>query len=84
MAMTVNELAEHLQELKDAGHGDKEVMFGYDYGDYWHTQVAVGANPGEVARVKYSEYLRMDKLLNNDDEFDEDAPIEGREVILLS
>jgi len=82
--MTVNELADHIQELKDAGHGDKEVMFSYNYGDHWSTQVAVGANPGEVARVKYSEYHQMDKLVNNADEFDEDAPVEGREVILLS
>lgn len=80
MAMNVNELADLLEELKAQGHGEKSVMFGYDYGDHWHTSVAATLSTSELVFVKYSNYHSMHKVLDEDG----NADGHGIQVILLS
>ena len=72
--MTVDETIEMLNDLKSAGHGKKEVMFAYNYGDYGRSTVAAKAVDVQVGLVEFSAYLHMHKMLGstNDggDEFD--------------
>ena len=82
MAMNVNELADLLEDLKAQGHGEKSVMFAYNYGDYWRTTVAAGVDAVEVEQVKHSEYHQMHKVLSVND--DGELPEGGIEVVLLS
>jgi hypothetical protein len=52
---------------------EAEVHFAYNYGDHWRTEVApkVGRVFGGV--VQYSEYHRMDKLVDEDEMFEEEG-----------
>lgn len=59
---------------------EAEVHYAYDYGDHWNTEVAPGVGyvgPGEVV---YSDYHRMDKLVEEDG--DGDGKV--RSVVILS
>ena len=60
--MTVSDLIAALQGFDD----DAIVMFCYDYGDHWHTNVANAINEVEEATVTYSEYHRMHKVVDLD------------------
>jgi hypothetical protein len=71
--MTVNELKEYLEQFD----GDMEVKFSYNFGDYWKTQVAEDISDVEEGYVKYSDYHRMDKI-------DEDEDEDSERVVLLS
>jgi hypothetical protein len=71
--MTVNELKEYLEQFD----GDMEVKFSYNFGDYWRTQVAEDISDVEEGYVKYSDYHRMDKI-------DEDEDEDSERVVLLS
>jgi hypothetical protein len=64
--MKVKELIEFLQGEEQ----DAEVHFAYNYGD---TVVTEEVSAVEEAAVKYSEYHRMNKLVDEDDEADEDC-----------
>ena len=75
--MTVAELIEELQYLDP----NLEVKISYNYGDYWHTMVAKDIRCVEDAFIEYSDYHRMDKVVESEDE-DEDS--DGKMVILLS
>ena len=70
--MTVAELIEYLQE-EDQTLG---VKFSYNSGDYWRTQVAKDIETVETGLVEYSDYHRMDKVVENDED--------GTLVLLLS
>lgn len=72
--MTVQQLKEELNNLPD----DMEVKFSYDYGDHWHTNVAERINNVGIDFVTYSDYHRMDKVV---EENHKDGP---REVVILS
>lgn len=74
--MTVAELIETLQDFDP----DMEVKFSYNYGDYWNTIVARGIDNVDVDYVRYSNYHRMDKVITEPDEEDDDM----EEVVLLS
>ena len=71
--MQVKELIEVLKGFDP----EMEVHTSYGYGDYWRTQVAPKVGYVEEARVEYSEYHRMDKLVDEDEsdcyEDDEDG-----------
>ena len=54
-----------IDELKSYD-GEAEVHFSYGYGDYWRTQVAPRVSQVFVGPVEYSEYHRMDKLVEED------------------
>jgi hypothetical protein len=62
--MTVAELIEYLQEQDQT----LEVKFSYNSGDYWRTQVAKDIETVETGLVDYSDYHRMDKVVENDED----------------
>ena len=70
--MTVAELIEYLEEQDQT----LEVKFSYTSGDYWRTQVAKDIEEVETGLVEYSDYHRMDKVVDNDED--------GTLVLLLS
>jgi hypothetical protein len=70
--MTVAELIEYLQEQDQT----LEVKFSYNSGDYWRTQLAKDIEEVETGLVEYSDYHRMDKVVDNDED--------GTLVLLLS
>ena len=75
--MKVKELIEILKEYDP----EMEVHISYGYGDYWNTTVAPKAGYVEEGRVEYSEYHRMDKLVESDwewDHEDEEQPEEDK------
>jgi hypothetical protein len=74
--MQVKELIEMLQDMDQ----DAEVHFAYNYGDHWRTEVAPKVGSVDTGAVVYSEYHRMDKILDTDGdcEFDEET---GEEIV---
>ena len=64
--MTVSELIQQLQACDPS----MTVHFSYNYGDHWRTQVAPTVDRVEEASVKFSDYHRMHKLV---DEYGEDG-----------
>ena len=76
--MTVQELIENLQYLKEEYGEDTEVMFSYTYPDYWRSQVADTISEVDMKAVTYSDYHRKHKLLN------EDLENYGEQVIVIS
>ena len=73
--MQVKELIEMLQHMNQ----DADVHFAYNYGDHWRTEVAPKVGRVDEGAVVYSEYHRMDRMLEDtgDCEFDD----EGNEVL---
>ena len=73
--MKVSELIEMLQDMNQ----DADVHFAYNYGDHWRTEVAPKVGRVDEGAVVYSEYHRMDRMLEDtgDCEFDD----EGNEVL---
>ena len=73
--MQVKELIEMLQHMNQ----DADVHFAYNYGDHWRTEVAPKLGRVDEGAVVYSEYHRMDRMLEDtgDCEFDD----EGNEVL---
>jgi len=73
--MQVFQLIEQLMDLDP----NAEVHFSYCYGDHWRTEVAPKVDRVDEGAVVYSEYHRMDKILDADGdcEFDD----EGREIV---
>ena len=68
--MLVKELIESLKYLDQ----DAEVHFSYCYGDHWRTEVAPKASRVNEGIVAYSEYHRMDKLVEDEEDcYDEDT-----------
>lgn len=77
--MTVAELIEELQSFDD----DMEVQFAYNYGDYWRTTVCKDITDIDTGYVEYSEYHRMNKLIDADEEdIDEDVSTKKQVLIL--
>jgi len=64
--MTVKELMESLEGFDP----NMEVKFAYNYGDYWATEVASRIGDVDEGQVRYSDYHRMDKVTDYDDEAD--------------
>jgi hypothetical protein len=73
--MTVQELIEQLGYMDK----DAEVHFAYNYGDHWRTQVAPKVGEVFEGAVVYSEYRRMDKMVEDDGDCDFDD--EGNEIV---
>ena len=68
--MLVKELIESLKYMDQ----DAEVHFSYCYGDHWRTEVAPKASRVNEGIVAYSEYHRMDKLVEDEEDcYDEDT-----------
>jgi hypothetical protein len=72
-------LVRDLIELLESYDADMEVHFAYNYGDHWRTEVAPRVGSVDEGAVVYSEYHRMDKMVENDDsDFDEET---GEEIV---
>ena len=67
--MLVKELIEMLQDMDQ----DAEVHYAYNYGDHWRTQVAPAISQVFDGVVEYSDYHQMDKLVEDEDCYDEDT-----------
>ena len=68
--MKVSQLIEQLQFMDK----DADVHFAYNYGDHWRTEVAPKASRVNEGIVAYSEYHRMDKLVQDEEDcYDEDT-----------
>ena len=78
--MQVFQLIEQLMELDP----NAEVHFSYNYGDHWRTEVAPKVGSVLEGMVKYSEYHRMDKIVDEDEMYEEEGDFEGtRRVVVL-
>ena len=78
--MQVFQLIEQLMDLDP----NAEVHFSYNYGDHWKTEVAPKVGSVLEGMVKYSEYHRMDRLMDEDEMYEEEGDFEGtRRVIVL-
>jgi hypothetical protein len=68
--MQVKELIEILKRYDQ----EADVHFAYNYGDHWRTQVAPAVCQVFDGVVEYSDYHRMDKLVEEyEDQFDEET-----------
>jgi len=68
------------------GHMDAEaeVHFTYNYGDHWRTKVAPSVDIVFEGLVKRSEYHSTDKLLDEDEMYEEEGDYEGtRRVVVI-
>ena len=77
--MTVQELMEQLGYMDP----NANVHFAYGYGDHWRTTVAPRVSEGVV---EFSDYHRMDKLIEDEDCYDEetgDYKADVRKVVVL-
>jgi hypothetical protein len=80
--MKVAELVEMLGYMDQ----DAEVHFAYNYGDHWRTQVAPKVDNVEQGVVEYSSYHSMDKIVDDEDCYDEetgDYKADVRKVVVL-
>ena len=80
--MKVKDLIEQLGYM-DA---EAEVHFSYNYGDHWRTQVAPSVDSVEEGVVEFSDYHRMDKMVDDEDCYDEetgDLRTDVRKVVVL-
>jgi hypothetical protein len=73
--MKVKDLIEQLGYMDQ----EAEVHYSYNYGDHWRTEVAPAVGRVDEGAVVYSDYHRMDKIAEYDDEveFDDD----GKEIV---
>jgi len=68
--MKVSELIELLEQKNP----DAEVHFSYNYGDHWHTEVAPSVESVKSGMIEYSDYHRMDKVVDSEDDvYDEET-----------
>jgi len=67
--MQVKELIEQLECMNP----EAEVHFSYNYGDHWRTEVAPKVERVHQGIVEFSDYHRMDKLVEDEDCYDEDT-----------
>ena len=78
--MQVKDLIEKLQSMNP----DAEVHFSYNYGDHWHTEVAPTVSSVDEGVVKYSAYHNMDKLMDENEMYEEEGDLEGtRRVVVI-
>ena len=75
--MTVKELIKKLEDMDET----MEVLFSYDYGDYPNTMVAAKIFNVDESEVIYSDYHRMDRIINDGDEEEREG---SRVVVILN
>ena len=79
-------LVRDLIELLEGYDADMEVHFAYNYGDHWRTEVAPKVGDVREGVVEYSDYHRMDKMVDDEDCYDEetgDYKTDVRKVVVL-
>ena len=62
-----------LIELLGYHSPDAEVHFSYGYGDHWRTEVAPAVSSVADGVVEFSDYHRMDKMVDDEDCYDEET-----------
>jgi hypothetical protein len=67
--MKVKDLIEQLGYMDQ----DAEVHFAYGYGDHWRTTVAPKVSQVFEGVVERSDYHQMDKLVDDEDCYDEET-----------
>ena len=67
--MKVSQLIEELGFMNP----DAEVHFSYNYGDHWRTEVAPAVSQVFEGVVEFSDYHSMDKMVDEEDTYDEDT-----------
>jgi len=67
--MKVSQLIEQLGYMDQ----DAEVHYAYNYGDHWRTEVAPAVGRVDEGIVEFSDYHRMDKIVNDEDYYDEET-----------
>jgi hypothetical protein len=80
--MLVKDLIEQLGYMNP----EAEVHFSYGYGDHWRTTVAPRVSNVSGGLVQYSEYHRMDKLVEDEDDYyeeDGDMNEKFRRVVVI-
>ena len=80
--MKVSQLIEQLQGMNP----EAEVHYAYNYGDHWRTEVAPKVDRVDEGVVEFSEYHRMDKMVDYEDCYDEetgDYREDVRKVVVL-
>jgi hypothetical protein len=80
--MNVKELIEQLECMNP----EAEVHFAYGYGDHWRTTVAPRVSNVSGGLVQYSDYHRMDKLVEDEDDYyeeDGDMNEKFRRVVII-
>lgn len=81
---TVAELADLLKQYPS----DMPVMFGYNYGDYWRTEVAEPIEQVDTQEVAFSDYHGRAKIVEYDyeserHEEEEEETVSTVQVLLL-
>jgi hypothetical protein len=63
------------QLIEQLGYMDKDadVHFAYGYGDHWRTTVAPRVSQVFEGVVEFSDYHRMDKMIEDEDCYDEET-----------
>jgi hypothetical protein len=63
------------QLIEQLGYMDKDadVHFAYGYGDHWRTTVAPKVSQVFEGVVEFSDYHRMDKMIEDEDCYNEDT-----------
>lgn len=89
-AMTVKDLREALEDFDD----DTPVVFQYNYGDHWRTEVAERVENVDEGEIVWSAYHRSPKVVDGDEQDEEQdeeqeeraesEPSEKRDVVILS
>ena len=64
-----------LIELLESEDKEKEVYFSYNYGDHWSTTVAQEVSDVERLTIVYSEYHRMHRLVDEDEDGERDRGV---------
>jgi hypothetical protein len=86
--MTIEQLIEELQCLKEQYGSDVQVRLGADYGDYHHTLQALEVQNIIPVQLYESAYSRSGfAVVHNDPEEEQDHPMDDPEedmVILIS
>ena len=78
--MKVKQLSELLSSFED----DMEVKVAYNYGDHWRTKVAPDVCNVEITEVEYSDYHRMDRVIDREILDDEEYNLARRAVVLFA
>ena len=79
--MKVSQLIEALQSMDPT----LDVHFSYCYGDHWRTEVAPAVSHIDMGIVGYSEYHRMDRVIEVDyDDEDSADECKGKPVVLIA
>jgi hypothetical protein len=69
--MTVKELI----ELLENENKEEDVYFSYNYGDHCNTTVAQEVSDVEKLTIVYSEYHRMHRLVDEDEDGERDRGV---------